>query len=181
MNTTPQRGQRNADRTQAHVSGEPARDAEHETPHETPRIRTRQRHSSAVTNPFDIPQAEIPPDLSYEWKRYSVSGLSADHDPFYLASMREQGWEPVPPSRHPNRVPPDYDKPYILKDGLILMDRPKELTREARAEVQQFSRQQVREAEQRLGMTPKDTMTRQHEGIQPRVVKEVGRMVAIED
>lgn len=148
------------------------RDAGRETPHKP--ARTRRRKAVIHEDIFYIPLDEIPDDLSYEWKRWSNVG---EENPFYIAQLREQGWEPVPPSRHPNWVPPGYTQPHIIKGGQILMDRPKELTEEARAENRQLARRQIREAEQRLGMTPKDTLTRQHEGINNRVVKEIGRMV----
>lgn len=175
----------NADRSPMHTAAatdnnEPA----HDPAHETPRVRTRQRQQT-IQSPFDIPKDEIPEGSSYEWKRYSVSGNTADHDAFYLASMRRQGWEPVDPRRHPNWVPPGYDKPNIIRDGLILMERPIELTNDARQEMKSLAKTQVKEAEQRLGLSPKvngtDTMTRDHEGVRPRVVKELGRMVAIEE
>lgn len=172
---------KNAQREPEHVAAPEPREPEHDPAHTPPRIRTRQRQATSQDNPFEIPLDEIPEGSSYEWKRFSIHGQSADHDPFYLASMRRQGWEPVDPKRHPNWVPPGYDKPYIIRDGLILMERPVELTQEARAEVRALSKQQMREAEQRLGLTPKDTMTRQHEGVEPRVIKEVMRPIAVEE
>lgn len=159
----------------------PAREAVHEDAHDKPRVRTRQRHATHQDSPFDIPKEEIPEGSSYEWKRYSVMAQSADHEGFYLAGMRRQGWEPVDPKRHPNWVPEGYDKPYIVREGQILMERPMKLTIEARKEVRDLSRQQVREAEQRLGLTPKDTMTRNFPGIQNGVVKEIGRMIPVEE
>jgi hypothetical protein len=159
----------------------PEREAAHDAVHDKPRVRTRQRHATVQDSPFDLPRDEIPEGSSYEWKRYSVSGLTADTDPFYLASMRRQGWEPVDPKRHPNWIPDGYDKPYLVRDGLILMERPMELTLEARKEVRDLSRQQVREAEQRLGLAPKDTMTRNFDGVRPQIVKEVGRMIPVEE
>ncbi len=171
----------NADRSPMHTAAATdANEPAHEPAHASPRVRTR-TPQAVQGSPFDIPKDEIPEGSSYEWKRYSVSGLTGDHDPFYLASMRRQGWEPVDPRRHPDWVPPGYDKPYILRDGLILMERPMELTNQARQEMKSLAKTQVKEAEQRLGLTPKDTMTRDHSGVQPRVVKELGRMVAIEE
>lgn len=172
----------NADRGPVHTAAATdARAPAHDPAHDRPRTRTRQSHATAQANPFDLPKDEIPEGSSYEWKRFSVSGQSADHDPFYLASMRRQGWEPVDPRRHPNWVPPGYDKPHIIRDGLILMERPIELTNEARLEQKNLARQQMREAQERLGMAPKDTMTRDFEGIRPRVEQQVMRPVPIED
>lgn len=142
-------------------------------------VRRRRRQSVINENIFHIPLEEIPAGSSYEWKRWTVHGME---DPFYIASMREQGWEPVDPKRHPNWVPPGYKEAFIIKGGQILMERPMELTKEARAEQRALSKRQVVEAEQRLGLTPKGTGTRDLKGIQPQIVKEVGRMVsAIEE
>lgn len=153
------------------------REAAHEGAHAAPR-RTRRRKSVINENIFYIPEEEIPEGSSYEWKRWTVHGLE---DPFYIAQMREQGWEPVDPKRHPNWLPPGYAQPHIIKGGQILMERPIELTEEARAEQRSLSKRQVREAEQRLGLTPRDTGTRSLPEVAPRVHKEIGRMVQIED
>lgn len=176
----------NADRHPIHTAAATdAREPSHEPAHATPRVRTRQSHAAMQNNPFDIPLSEIPEGSSYEWKRFSVKGDSADHDPFYLAGMRRQGWEPVDPRRHPNWVPPGYDKPSIIRDGQILMERPIELTNEARQENRKLARQQMREAQERLGMAPKvggmDTMTRDFDGVRPRIEQQVMRPVSIED
>ena len=145
-----------------------------ETAHATPR-RTRRRKDSVIEDIFYFPVDEIPEGSSYEWKRWTVNG---EENPFYIASMREQGWEPVDPKRHPSQVPPGYNQPYIIKGGQILMERPIELTQEARAEQRQLAKRQIREAEQRLGMTPRDTGTRDHPDVRPQIVKEVGRMIS---
>lgn len=160
---------RNAEREPQHVE----RALEHEEQREPQHVEPRRRRHKTVNlgeGIFDIPTHEIPEGLTYEFKRYTNMG---QEDPFYLARMREQGWEPVPPSRHPNWVPPGYKEPHIIKGGQILMDRPKELTDEANRETRTLARQQIREAEQRLGLAPKDTLER----VRPNLVKEIGRMV----
>lgn len=148
------------------------RTAQHEAEHSGPR-RVRRRKATAVEDMFFIPVEEIPEGSSYEWKRYTVIG---QEDPFYLAQMREQGWEPVNPKRHPTWVPPGYSQPYIIKGGMILMERPIELTEEARAEQKLLARQQVREAEARLGRTPGNT----HQRLAPKITKEIMRQVPVE-
>lgn len=174
----PGRPPRNAVRPAEHVESASSHEPDHEPAHESPRVRTRSRKSTVNDDMFYIPVEEIPEGSSYEWKRHSVNGMQ---DPFYLAQMRQQGWEPVDPKRHPTWVPPGYAEPNIIKGGMILMERPIELTQEARKETRQLARQQMIEAEQRLGMTPKDTLTRGHPDVAPRVTKEIGRMIPIED
>lgn len=156
----------------------PVREASRESEHPQARTRRRTRSATVADNPFDIPVSEIPAGSTYEWKRYTVMGKE---DPFYISNMRAQGWEPVDPKAHPNWLPPNYKESHIVRDGLILMERPKELTEEARAEQRQLSKQQVREAEQRLGMTPNNTLTREHDRVKPQVTKEMMRPIAIQE
>jgi hypothetical protein len=80
---------------------------------------------------FEIPSDRIPEGLSYEWKRWSVMG---DHDPSDLASLRQRGWEPVSPKDQPSLVSPEHHGPHIISGGMILMQRPIELTEKAKEE-----------------------------------------------
>jgi hypothetical protein len=165
-----------APRAPVHTAQVKERDPVHAADHVP--ARSRRRKQTVNEDMFYIPIDEIPHGLSYEWKRWTVSG---QHDPFYIASMREQGWEPVSPKTHPNWVPPGYNEPHIIKGGMILMERPEELTKEAQRELRQLSKTQVVEAEQRLGMTPKGELTREHDAVKPRIVKEMMRPIPIED
>ena len=182
--TTPKlkgrpKGAKNKLRDPEHATTrEPPRYSERDAEHDKPRVRTRTRNAMLNSNPFELPMDEIPEGSSYEWKRFSTIG---EEDHFYLAEMRRQGWEPVESRRHPTWVPKGYDKPNIIRGGLILMERPIELTEEARREVRDQSKQRMIEAEQRLGMTPKDTLTRQHPDIKNRVIKEWGRAVPVSE
>lgn len=161
------------------------RDPVHEPVHEAireeavaPEKRRRRRTAQISEDRFYFPVEQIPEGSSYEWKRYSTMG---QEDPFYISAMREQGWEPVNPKRHVGYLPADYKEPHIIRDGLILMERPKELTDEARLEMRQNARRQVKEAEQRLGATPDGTLTREHDAVKPRVTKEWNRAIPIEE
>jgi len=167
----------NSPRAAMHQTG---RTNQREQPHvgdHTP-VRKRARKATVSEDQFYIPLEEIPEGLNYEWKRWENVGLQ---DPFYIASMRQQGWEPVSPKMHPNWVPPGYKEPHIIKGGQILMERPMELTLEAKRELRAMSKQQVVEAEQRLGMTPKGELTREHPDIAPRVDKGYFRPVQAEE
>ena len=148
---------RNAAREPQHAAGEPAREAMHEAAHEQPRTRTRMRRTSVMDDPYHIPKEWIPEGMSVEWKRHSVHGMEDD---FYLAQMRRQGWEPVDPRNCApslrQLVPEGYDKPNLIKAGQILMERPIELTLEAIQESRMMARQQINEAEERLGRKGKE-------------------------
>ncbi len=155
---------------------EPMRDPMHVEPR---RRRRSTVNNDSVADKFYFPVDQIPIGSSYEWKRFSVMG---QEDPFYIAALREQGWEPVDPKRHANLLPPGYSQPYIMREGLILMERPMELTKEAENEQRTLAKRQVREAEQRLGMTPNNTLPRDHPSLANAIGihKEIGRMVVDE-
>lgn len=102
------------------------------------------------TDKYFIPPEEIPDGWTYEWKRVSVMG-KVDHN--YQNSLLRMGWEPVPVSRHPDRMPMGWTGPIEI-DGLMLMERPAELTEEARKIELRQARQQVRTKEEQLNNPP---------------------------
>jgi hypothetical protein len=118
----------------------------------------------------------VPPDISLNWKMFTLSGLEQPH---YLQKMRSQGWEPVDPNEHPEWVtlPPGYTASRVIIDGQILMERPKWMTDEAEEDNRIMAGQRIREAEQRLGKRESD---KEAEPLKPRLVKEIGRMIKIE-
>ena len=82
-------------------------------------------------NPFHIDPEEIPPGYDYQWVEFAVDGD--------LQRMREDGWRPVPYSRHPkeaegyralsmkwkaNGDQHEYEERIVVGD-LILVERPK--------------------------------------------------------
>ena len=169
---------RNADRVPQHISTTPEREPAHDAAHTRPRTRTRMGRTSVVDDPYHIPLDQVPEGLSYEWKRWTVVG---EEQAYYISQMRHQGWEVVSPRAHPHWFPPGFSEPHIIRGGLILMERPIELTNEAIEERRQMATRQINEAEERLGRTPKDTLTREHPDTKPRVEKGMFRPVPIED
>jgi hypothetical protein len=168
------RQRRNANREPEHVAEAPVRQTQHVKGRLTVRGRTRQNKSTMTDSPLDFPIDQIPEGSSYEWKRFSVFGKE---DPFYLSKMRDQGWEPVDPKMHANLLPPGYKEPHIIKDGMILMERPIELTQQARKEMRQDAITQVRDAENRLGRGGDEEMER----LKPSLQKEMMIPIAIEE
>lgn len=128
---------------QRDVAREPVRATE-----ET-RVPTR-RAGGTEDNPFFIDPKVIPPGVTYEYKRHTTLG-QVDED--HLIAMREMGWTPVPAKRHPHMTfEGGSAKGHILKRGMILMERPVQLTQEARMEDNQRAKSQVRDQERRLGV-----------------------------
>lgn len=93
----------------------------------------------------------IPDGWSYEWKREEVLGQK---NSAYDVSLRRKGWEEVPASRHPDMMPNDYVDGPIRRKGMILMERPLEITTEAREIEARKARAQVRQKEVQLNGSP---------------------------
>jgi hypothetical protein len=91
-----------------------------------------------------------PEGWTYEWKLKSVM----NQDDIDRIRMNElAGWEPVPLSRHPELMPRGWKGETIEVGGLVLSERPKVFTDEARAEENRAAREAVltKEAQMREG------------------------------
>lgn len=99
------------------------------------------------TDDFYIDLSDIPPGWTYEWKRKLVLGAE---DPAYMVALARAGWEPVPTSRHPSYMPDGGNYPTIERKGMILMERPTEITDDARENERRKARNQVRQKEAQL-------------------------------
>lgn len=111
---------------------------------------------------------EIPDDASYEWKSFSVAGKE-DED--YSRRLRENGWSVVPHSRH-EYMPKQGNA--IVSNGLILMERPIELTQEARNEEMRLRNDRLQSSYDMLGKTAPGEMDRKSPNVsvknQPMVI-----------
>lgn len=103
------------------------------------------RRMTARDNYYDTIGTLAPQGWTYEWKTYTVHGMP---DPIQQSQAAMAGWTPVPNSRHPGLFGPEYingkinDEPIIV-GASILMERPVELTLEAREEDRKRARDQV--------------------------------------
>lgn len=132
--------------------------AEARTEDVRPGIRTRKRKGGTLVDKYAVPPGLIPAGMSWEWKTETVYGQA---DTSYMAFMREQGWEPVMADRYPGVFNEDSYHGPIRRDGLLLMERPIELTREAMAEERAAARDAVRIKEQQLHGAPDGQFQRQ--------------------
>lgn len=80
-------------------------------------------------DPLFISPDDIPPDVEYRWVRESILGRP---DISRLSYMKQKGWDPVPISRHPDRMidissshTPSHLKGCIYHEGLVLCERLK--------------------------------------------------------
>jgi hypothetical protein len=81
-------------------------------------------------NEFYIDPKIIPDGWTYEYRRLTVLGQP---DPSYQVSLAMKGWESVPVSRHPELMPFGYEGATIERRGMILMERPEQITERAKA------------------------------------------------
>jgi hypothetical protein len=117
-------------------------------------------------NDFWAPEA--PAGWTYEWKRHLVAG---QEDPTHMVELLRDGWEAVPTSRHPEMMPGQGNYPTIIRKGMILMERPTELVREAKEIDRRKAVMQVRAKEAQLSGTPEGTMTRDEAAVRPKIKK----------
>lgn len=110
---------------------------------------------------FYIDPKMIPDGWSYEWKTFTVLGKE---NPSYQVSMAHKGWEAVPRARHPHLMPINYQGETIEREGMILMERPLEITQEAKARDLRIARAQVRGKEEQLGGAAPGTFERDNKG-----------------
>ena len=102
-------------------------------------------HDPYAIDPFLIPQGWV-----YEWKRYSIYN-QVDHT--HQAKLARVGrWTPVPAERHDGEFLPPGAKGSIIHDGLILMERPIELHREAQMEEKRAADDAMRRAKTERGL-----------------------------
>ena len=95
---------------------------------------------------FYFPIDDVPNGWVYEWKRFSVYNLE---DPHYVSSLQRLGWDFVPAERHPEMMPMGTSG-HIVRDGMVLMERPETIQKLATDREKKLARDQVRVKEQAL-------------------------------
>ena len=144
---------------------------------EDPRARAARRAAEVRNNigsldegmdDFYIDQGIVPPGWSYEWKRKTVMN---QEDPAYQVQLQRTGWDPVPASRHPSYMPDGGRYSTIERKGMVLMERPLELTEEAKNVELRKARNQVRHKEAQLNSAPDGQFGRDHDQVKPRIGK----------
>lgn len=114
---------------------------------------------------LDAMGIKAPPGWTYEWKRKTLAGME---DTDHLNALNDNGWTSVPADRHAGTAGRSKTGE-IVKDGLMLMERPEELTREARAEESIAARAQIQaQNDQYRGRMPSG-MSTDHPGVRPNI------------
>ncbi len=106
---------------------------------------------------FTAPTA--PDGWTYEWKMRTIFNKE---DPAYATSLRRTGWTEVPAARHPEMMPLDHKGTYIERKGMVLMERPVEITDRFKAADRRKAREQVRTKEEQLSAAGQGQFERQN-------------------
>jgi hypothetical protein len=110
-------------------------------------ILTRSRKEGI--DPFDVPVKFIPIGWSYQWNAISTYGNSEIFQAQNV-EFHQNGWRPVPASRHDGFFMPKGHKGSIIIRGQQLMERPEALTQEAKDEHERRANQQMRDRDAAL-------------------------------
>jgi len=116
---------------------------------------TLTRRRLATGDPLDVPMAEIPQGWSYQWNVVTILNKPAGEVIQGDLRMYQNGWRPVPASRHAGRWTPVGYEGDIVVDGLRLEERPLSLTQDASKEDTAHGRALVRDRTDALRMTQK--------------------------
>ena len=101
---------------------------------------------------FDIPLELIPKGWEYQWCAVSVTGnteILLDQNLMFA----ENGWRAVPADRYPGRFMPVGHKGSIIRGSQMLMERPKSLSDEARAEDVKSAKQLISDRNESLKLS----------------------------
>lgn len=120
-------------------------------------IRNHSNPDDEGVDEFYIDPNIIPPGWDYEWKRRTVWN---EENASYQVQLQLKGWEPVPASRHPQYMPDGNRHSIIERKGMVLMERPTEISEAARQAEMRKARMQVRAKEEQLNHAPSGTFDR---------------------
>jgi len=113
---------------------------------EDPRAAAAKRAAEIRNNTSDLDDGvdefatpPAPDGWTYEWKRKSSMNME---DISHMNHVRRTGWTPVPVERHPEMMQLGAEGA-IERKGMLLMERPEEITLDAKAKELRNARQQV--------------------------------------
>ena len=109
-----------------------------------------------------IPRDMIPDGMDYQWVTDSIMGQPA---PQRRARFEKKGWVPVPASRHDGFFMPKGAQGEINVEGLVLMERPLEVSLRARKreEIRAIDQVRAKEAQLTGGNIPGVGLDTRHE------------------
>lgn len=116
----------------------------------------RVRKVKGAIDYYNMAHGLQPSDAIYQWKTFSIYGQE-QKDRQLLYS--ENGWSAVPADRAGHQHLPSVGN-HIVHEGLMLMEQPIALYREARLEEERAHQEQLRTARRSVAETPSGQMDR---------------------
>lgn len=145
------------------TGGKPIRPALREDPKEAAARRAaelRQHRSNQINtdDEFDVSYLEErKPGWKFQWMAWSVA---EQRQVTNMMNVEAKGWTFVARDEFPELMPRDADGDVIMRKGMALMEIPKEIYDDMRAEEIKAARDQVRWKEQAIAGTPEGTLER---------------------
>lgn len=134
-------------------------------PHEAAAKRTAEILAQGGIDVASVDEFLIPDHLKHsewtmEWKRWSVYNAE-DHG--YINQCLQTGWTFVPADRAGFEMflPRGWKESYVLKKGMVLMERPAAITDMITKRQSDEAKAQVRRKELQVGEAPPGTLQRQ--------------------
>ena len=135
------------------LRGDVRGDLRESDPQEAARIRAQQILNQHVdmleeSDEFFVPEDLKDPHWDVQWVRHSCYN---QEDVNNVNRFKRHGWTEIPANRpgYGRYVPKGWKENFILKDGMLLMERPKEVSRLMQERADQEVAKQMRIAEQR--------------------------------
>lgn len=119
---------------------------------------------------FFVPEDIKPDGWTYQWVRWAVHNKE---DPGYISKNERSGWSFVPATRrgHEYLIPHEWKEKIIIKDGMVLMERPTEICDLVNARMLKEARNQVRIKDDQLNSKLGAGMERNNNGVSLDKVK----------
>ena len=114
------------------------------------------RVTSQDDDKFDLIRMGIHPEAgwTYEWRVKSIKGAVASEQ---MVEDAQRGWTPVPAERHDGKCMPKGFAGAIERGGLILCERPAQLTKIARDYERRSANDQVNNSRSMAGLMGRQT------------------------
>jgi hypothetical protein len=125
----------------------------------------------ATSDKFDVPLHFIPDGWTYQWLSQATVGQANNNAHFFA-----NGWEPVMSKRHDGVfMQKGHDGPIIV-DGMLLVERPVQLTLEARAEELKAAKSLMRTQNEQFQPKMPGARSSRYRGTELRIKRELEEM-----
>jgi hypothetical protein len=129
------------------------------------------RTHNATSDKFDVPLHFIPDGWTYQWLSQETVGKANNNSHFFA-----NGWEPVPAKRHDGVFTQKGYEGHIVVDGMMLVERPVQLTIEARLEELKRAKLQLKTQNEQFQPKLPGARSSRYRGTEMRVKRDLEEM-----